>query len=349
MTSQPDQGTPPPAAAASPAALPLRGWWRTLLRVYREAGNDNLGLISAGVAYYGFLTLIPALGALVLSYGLVTDPGEVATQMRAIVQHVPADAAKLIDEQLTSVVHTAAGKKGLGLVLALLLAVYGAMKGAGAVVTALDVAYEVRDDRSFVKKTLVNAGVTLGALVVAIVALTSGSLFAAFGRLTAGMPEMVAVLINIVSWLVTGGIAVTATALLYRYAPARHEPRWQWVTPGSLVTTVGFLAVTFGLGIYAKSFGNYNATYGSLGAVVVLLLWLYLSAYVLLIGAELNAELEREMTAQDAAEQPAMAKAIDRSNPPQARHPALRTALSIGVIAVQLWGWIRLIRKKRTT
>ncbi|MGI4880995.1 MAG: YhjD/YihY/BrkB family envelope integrity protein, partial [Janthinobacterium lividum] len=110
-----------------------------MVRVYREAGKDNLGLISAGVAYYGFLTLIPALGALVLSYGLFTDPGEVATQMRAIVQHVPADAAKLIDEQLTSVVHTATGKKGFGLILALLLAVYGAMKGAGAVVTALNV------------------------------------------------------------------------------------------------------------------------------------------------------------------------------------------------------------------
>ena len=163
------------------------------------------------------------------------------------------------------------------------------------------------------------------------------------------MPELVAVLINLVSWLVTAAIAVTATALLYRYAPARHGPRWQWVTPGSLVTTAGFLAVTFGLGFYAKSFGNYNATYGSLGAVVVLLLWLYLSAYVLLIGAELNAELEREMAAQEAAEQPTMAKVTDRSNSPQAQHSALRTALSIGVIAVQLWGWIRLIRKKHTT
>ncbi|MGI4878284.1 MAG: YhjD/YihY/BrkB family envelope integrity protein, partial [Janthinobacterium lividum] len=111
----------------------------------------------------------------------------------------------------------ATGKKGFGLILALLLAVYGAMKGAGAVVTALNVAYEVPDDRSFVKKTMINAGVTVGALVVAIVTLASGSLFAAFSRLTSGMPELVAVLINLVSWLVTGGIAVTATALLYRY------------------------------------------------------------------------------------------------------------------------------------
>lgn len=298
------------ATGSSPTSLPLGGWGGTLIRVYREAGKANLGLISAGVAYYGFLTLIPALGALVLTYGLVTDPGEVVTQMRAIVQHVPADAAKLIDEQLTSVVQTATGKKGLGLIFALLLAIYGAMKGAGAVVIALDVAYGVPDDRSFLKKTLVNAGVTVGALVVAIVALGSGALFAAFGRFAGNLPTPVVIVITTLSWLMTAAIAVIATALLYHYAPARRQPRWQWITPGSIVTTAGFLAVTFGLGIYAKTFGHYNATYGSLGAVVVLLLWLYLSAYVLVIGAELNAELEREMAPPAAVEKP-----TDRSEP----------------------------------
>ncbi|MGI4880274.1 MAG: YihY/virulence factor BrkB family protein [Janthinobacterium lividum] len=277
-----------------PARLRLSGWGRTLVQVYKDSGEDNLGLIAAGVAYYGFLTLIPALGALVLTYGLVTAPGEVATQMRAIVQHVPADAAKLIDDQLTSVVQTATGKKGLGLALALVLALYGAMKGAGAVVTALNVAYEVKEDRSFVRTTMVNAAVTIGAVVVAVLALLSGSVFAAIGSSAAGLSLLATTLIKLVSWLVTAAIAVTAVAVLYRYAPARHQARWQWVTPGSLVTMVGFLAVTFGFGLYAKHFGNYGATYGSLSAVVVLLLWLYLSAYVLLLGAELNAALDRQ-------------------------------------------------------
>ena len=230
-----------------------------------------------------------------LTYGLVTDPGELAKQMHSIVQHVPADAAKLIEDQLTSVVHTATSKKGWGLTLALVLAIYGAMKGAAAVVTALNIAYEVPEERSFIRKTLVNAGVTLGALVVATAALASGSLFAALGHSAAGLPPFVVTLIKLVSWAVTAAIAVTAIALLYRHAPARSDARWQWVTPGSIMTTIGLLLVTFGLGIYAKNFGNYNATYGSLGAVVVLLLWLYLSGYVLLLGAELNAELEREM------------------------------------------------------
>lgn len=279
--------------STSPAALPLTGWGKTLVKVYMDSGKDNLGLISAGVAYYGFLTLIPALGALVLTYGLVTDPGEVATQMRGIVQHVPAEAAKLIDDQLTSVVKTATGKKGLGLALALVLAIYGAMKGAGAIITALNVAYEVPEDRGFFRTTLISAAVTLGAILVAVAALGSGALFAAVGTYAGSLSPLAVTAIKIVSWAATAAIAITAVALLYRYAPARPEAKWQWVTPGSLLAVVGFLVVTFGFGLYAKHFGNYGATYGSLSAVVVLLLWLYLSAYVLLIGAELNAALER--------------------------------------------------------
>lgn len=285
----------PTPAASSPVALKLTGWGGALIRTYKESGKDNLGLISAGVAYYGFLTLIPALGALVLTYGLVVDPGEIATQMRAIVQHVPAEAAKLIDDQLTSVVHTATGKKGLGLGLALVLALYGAMKGAAAVVTALNVAYEVAEDRSFVRKTLINLAVTAGAVLVAVAALVASSAFAALSHSMGGLSPLAAGAIKVVSGLVSVGIAMTAIALLYRYAPARHDVRWQWVTPGALVATVGFLVMTFVFGIYAKNFGHYNATYGSLGAVVVLLLWLSLSAYFLLLGGELNAELEREL------------------------------------------------------
>ena len=283
----------PATPTAASSALPLTGWGRTLIQVYRDAAKDNLGLIAAGVAYYAFLTLVPGLGALVLTYGLVTAPGDIATQMHAIVAHVPADAAKLIETQLTSVVNTATGKKGVGLALALILALYGAMKGAAAVVTALNVAYEVPEDRSFVRKTLVNAAVTVGAVLVAVIALTSGSLFAAVGASVGQLSPALVTVIKVASWLATAAIAVTAVALLYRYAPARREARWQWVTPGSLVAVAGFLGVTFGFGLYAKNFGNYGATYGSLSAVVVLLLWLSLSAYVLLLGAELNAALEK--------------------------------------------------------
>ena len=280
--------------ATSPLQIPAAGWWQVLKRVYGEAAKDNLGLISAGVAFYSFLALVPALGALVLTYGLVVEPSDIPRHMRAIVQHVPADAAKLIDEQLNNVVKTATGKKGFGLLLALVLALYGAMKGAGAVVTALNVAYEEDETRGWFKTTLVSAVVTVGAVLVVVAVLVAGSLMGVLETFAGGLSPLAATAIKLLSWAVTGALAITAIGLLYRYAPSRRAAKWKWVTPGSLFAAVAWVAMTIGFGLYAAHFGNYNATYGSLGAVVVLLLWIYLSAYVLLAGAELNSELEHQ-------------------------------------------------------
>ena len=290
--------TNPGHDAAAPADIPIGGWWQVLKRVYREAQRDNLGLIAAGVAFYGFLALVPLLGALVLTYGLVVDPGELAGHMTAITKLVPSDAAHLIDEQLTAVVKTATGKKGLGLLLALALALYGALKGAGAVVTALNVAYEEEETRGFVKTTLINAAVTVGAVLVMIAGLLAASALGYLQKAAGDLPAVAAALIKIGSWLGAAALASAAIAALYRLAPNRRSAKWRWVTPGSTLATAAWVAMTIGFGFYAARFGHYNATYGSLGAVVVLLLWLYLSAYVLLLGAELNAELEHQ-TARD--------------------------------------------------
>ena len=284
--------------AASPTQVPAKGWWQVLKRTYAESGKDNLGLIAAGVAFYGFLALVPLLGAMVLTYGLVVDPQEVAKHMQAITAIAPHDAATLIDDQLKNVVLTATGKKGLGLALALVLAVYGAMKGAGAVVTALNVAYEQPETRGFIKTTLVNAGVTLAALLLAAALLLSASVTGFLEDLARGLGNGAVVAIKVATWAITAALASAAIAALYRYAPARSHAQWTWLTPGSVLATLGLVATTLGFGFYAASFGNYNATYGSLGAVVVLLMWLYLSAYVLLLGAEFNAELEHQ-TARD--------------------------------------------------
>ena len=284
--------------AATPAAMPLAGWWQVLKRTYAEATSDNLGLISAGVAFYGFLAMVPLLGALVLTYGLVVDPHDVQQHMKALTGMVPGDAAKLIDEQLKAVVQTATGKKGLGLALALLLAIYGAMKGAGAVVTALNVAYEEEETRGFIKTTAVSAGVTLAAVLLAVALLLAGSVTSFLQDIIKGLGDGAVLAIKLGSWAVTAALASLAVAALYRYAPARENAAWKWLSPGSLLATLGLALTTLGFGFYAAHFGNYNATYGSLGAVVVLLMWLYLSAYVLLLGAEFNSELEHQ-TARD--------------------------------------------------
>jgi len=213
--------------------------------------------------------------------------------MHAVTTMVPADAAKLIDQQLDDIVKTATTKKGFGLLLALLLSLYGAMKGAGAVVTALNVAYEVEEKRGFIRSTLTSLGVTVGAVLVAIGGLIAASITGFAHDIAARWSSFAATAVTGVSWLVAAAVASLAVAALFRYAPDREDTPWAWLTPGAIVATLGWIAMTLGFGIYASNFGNYNATYGALGAVVVLLMWLYLSAYILLLGAELNSEVEK--------------------------------------------------------
>lgn len=284
--------------AATPAQVPPRGWWQILRRTYAEAGNDNLGLVAAGVAFYCFLALVPLLGALVLTYGIVVEPAEVSRHISAIASVIPAEAAKLIDEQLVNVVNSASGKKGLGLAAALALALYGAMKGAGALITALGIVYEQPETRGFVRTTLLQLAMTLGAVLLAVALLAAASASAFLEDLAGHLSSVAALAIKVGAWLLTAAVATFGIAAVYRYAPARRSPRWTWLTPGSVFACVGLVAATLGFGFYAARFGDYNATYGSLGAVVVLLFWLYLSAYVVLLGAELNSELEHQ-TARD--------------------------------------------------
>lgn len=287
----------------SPWAMPMRGWKDVLIRTFRETGRDNIGLIAAGVAFYAFLSIVPLLGAMVLSYGLIAEPETVLRDIRALTAVMPADAARLIGEQLLTVVETSGGKKGFGLLLALGLALYGAMKAATAVITALDIAYEQEETRGFVKLNALALAITVGAVVTAIAAMIGIAALGYLETLLPGLPAPLLWLGKLASYVVLGALTAAATATLYRYGPDRDRAQWTWLTPGSLLTTALWLALTLGFGLYVANFGNYDATYGSLGAVVVLLTWIWLSAYVLLLGAELNSELEHQ-TARDTTHGP---------------------------------------------
>lgn len=269
-----------------------------LKRTWAEAGDDNVGLIAAGVAFYAFLSIVPLLGAIVLTYGLVADPKTVSGNVAQLTAVMPAQVARLIGEQLMQVVGTSGGKKGFGLVLALALALYGATKGAGAIVTALNIAYEEKEQRGFVRLNLLQLGIVVGGVVIALAALASTALTALVDQLIPGAPGVILTLIRFASYLILAALAAAAAATLYRYGPDRSEARWSWLTPGSLGATLIWIAMTVGFGLYVANFGSYDATYGSLGAIVVMLTWLSLSAYVFLLGAELNSELERQ-TARD--------------------------------------------------
>lgn len=284
--------------ARRPTEMPAAAWKAILTRVWNKTGDDNIGLMAAGVAFYAFLSIVPMFGALIMTYGLVADPASIATHMKTIIDLVPADAARLIYEQLVSVTTTAASKKGLGLLLALAVALYGATRASGAIMAALNVIYEQVERRSFIVTTAISFAIIVAAVFVGIAGLLSASILGYLQTLIGGIGPAAAVLIKIATWIVAGALASGAIAATYRYAPDRENARWRWLSFGSLLATLLWLVATLGFGFYAARFGDYNATYGSLGAVVVLLMWLFVSSYAILIGAAINAEVERQ-TAQD--------------------------------------------------
>ena len=305
-TAPPDPGLPAHSPdQPDPAAIPgvdsphpwSHGWaaWKQILkRVYTMDGYHNLSLMAAGVAFYAFLSFVPLLGAIVMTYGLVADPASVGKTMEQIIRLVPAEAAKLIQDQLLSITSTASEKAGLGLVVALFLSVFGAMRASSALIQALNVIYEEEEGRSIVRTYLVAARLTLVAVLAGIVGLLAAGALAYLRSLVGILGVAGVTLIQILTWLVAGAIATAGFGYAYRYGPDRAHARWQWLSVGSTSATVLWLIATVLFGVYAANFGNYNATYGALGAVVVLLMWMWVSSYAVLIGAEINAEAERQ-------------------------------------------------------
>ena len=284
----------PGEGATNPWRMPIAGWIAVAKRTWAETAADNVGLIAAGVAFYGFLAIMPLLGAVVLVYGIAADPATVARNMTQLTSVMPQDVAKLIGDQLMTVVTTSDGKKGFGLLLALTLALFGARNGAGAIITALNIAYEEQEKRGFVHVNLLAIGITATAVMLAIVAIVAITAMGFLQSLIAGAPAIVILAGKLAAYLLLLLAGAGAAATLYQYGPSRSTARWIWLTPGSVFAALMWLVLTIGFGIYVAQFGNYNATYGSLGAVVVTMTWLYLSSYILIFGAELNSELERQ-------------------------------------------------------
>ncbi|KQM18173.1 ribonuclease BN [Sphingomonas sp. Leaf24] len=284
----------PGSQSAHPWAHPWSAWRAILIRVYTMVGYHNLTLMAAGVAFYAFLSFVPLLGAIVMTYGLVADPSTVSRHMETIFELVPADAARLISDQLIAVVTTASSQAGFGLAIALLLSIYGAMRAASAIIQALNVIYEEEDERNIITTTLLSAMITVAAIFAAVVGIVSAGVLTWIRTQTEFLGTAGAVVIQGATWIVAGSIASAAIAFAYRYGPDRARARWRWLSVGSVAATILWLLATVLFGLYAANFANYNATYGALGAVVVLLMWLFVSSFAILIGAEINAEAERQ-------------------------------------------------------
>jgi len=285
--------------AIEPVRWPAAAQWRAVLtRTWKEAGDDNVGFLAAGIAFYAFLAFVPLLASVVLVYGLAADPHTVAEHIGKLFATLPRDAAALIADQLKSLTSSPKSAKGISLAVAIALALYGASKGAGGVVTALNIAYELKEDRGFVKTTLLTLAMTVGGLLVILLAVGAISVSALVEHLLPFSSPIVHFLVQALAWAVAVAAVAIGLAAVYRFAPNRPEAPWVWVSPGSAAATLLWLVGTAGFGLYVSHFGSYNKTYGSLGGVVVFLTWLYLTGYIVLMGGELNSELEKEQAAE---------------------------------------------------
>jgi membrane protein len=279
-----------------PAAKSRRGWaaWKHILyRTYEEINNDRLLALAAGVVFYGLLALFPAITALVSSYALFATASTISNHLATISSMVPASAYKIVDEQVTRIVTRGIGDLGAAFFIGLALAVWSANAGVKAVIDALNMCYGVKERRGFIKLNMVSVAFTISAItglllaIAAIVVLPVAMSYFHFGRygdLAMAWLRWPALLL-----LLLFGLAV-----LYRFGPDVDNARWRWISPGALFAALAWLAGSALLSWYLASFADYDATYGSLGAAIGLMMWLWMTAIVVLVGAELNSEIDAE-------------------------------------------------------
>ena len=279
--------------AEQPQEIGVRGWTAIARRVKEQFKSDNVTILAAGVAFYLLLALAPALVAVLSVYGIVSDPADISSQIDQFSDALPADMRNLLEEQLRTAATTSSSKLGLGLIIGIAAAVLAASKGARALVQAVNVAYDEDETRGFVKLRVLGLSITLVGLVFIVAALLALTVLPAAGDRMGDGGRLAA---SIIRWPLLALLGVVALAALYRYAPDRDDARWEWVTPGALTAVVIWLLGSVAFTIYADQFGSFGKTYGALGAVVVLMLWLFITAMAILTGAEINGETERQTT-----------------------------------------------------
>ena len=279
--------------ADTPTQIPAKGFGDVFARVRKESKDDGVTLLAAGVAFYALLAFVPAMVALVSLYGLVAKPSDVQRQVSSSLSAAPREVRGLVTSQLESIVNSAGSGAVLGVIFGTLLALWSASSGVGHLIDAVNRAYDEEETRGFVKRKGIALLFTIGAILFVLVSFgfvtILPALVAKSGLGTAGR-----ILVGVLRWIVLLGGMIVGLALLYRFGPDRDDPRWRWVTPGAIVAAVAWIVGSLLFSLYTANFAKYNETYGSLGAVVIMLLWLFLTAAVVIVGAEINAELERQ-------------------------------------------------------
>ena len=279
--------------ATAPTGVPPRGWKDVLVRVKAQIKSDNVVLLAAGVAFFALLSLVPALVAIVSIYGLVADPADIERNIEDMLAAAPAEVRDLVSSQLSSIVDSSPSGLGIGVVVGIALALWSASSGVKHLIAAINLAYDEEETRGFVKLRGLALILTLAAIVGMVVAVAA--LVVAPAALDdSGGEGAVRMALLVVRWPLFAVFALAALAVVYRYAPDRDAPRWSWVSAGAVIATVLWVVASVAFSLYTSNFGSYNETYGALAAVVVLMLWLLITAFVVIAGAEVNSELERQ-------------------------------------------------------
>lgn len=307
-------------SATTPSEIPARGWKDILLRVYQGISDDRILANAGAVTFYVLLAIFPGIAALVSIYGLfVANPGSISSGLGALSGVLPGGAVAVIHEQLARLTSKGGGSLSIGFAIGLLVALWSANGGVKGLFDALNVVYGEEEKRSFLKLTAISFAFTLAILALAIVALAA---IVVFPIILHHLPGAIGVIFDFARWPALLVLVTVVLALVYRYGPSRTEPRWRWITWGSAFAALAWLAASGLFTWYAANFGTFNKTYGSLGAVVGFMIWIWISSIVVLIGGKLNAEIEHQ-TARDSTVDPSRplgqrgAKMADTVGPPR--------------------------------
>ena len=279
--------------AKTPFQIPFAGWKQIARRVKNEIRLDNVIVVSAGVAFYFFLSFIPAIAAIVSIYGLVVTPEQAEQQMTQLAESLPGETFRFISTTLNRVAGQAESTLSWNLVFSILLSVWSSNRATNAVFEAMNIAYDEKENRSFFKKKALTLLFTVAGGIIGILSMVFIIVYPAVVK-NFDLPEIVETSLAPVRWLVLAAILFFVLAIIYKIAPFRSNPKFIWIVPGALLATLLWIGGSMLFALYIKYFGNFDRTYGSFAAVIILMLWFFLSGFIIIMGAEVNSEIEHQ-------------------------------------------------------
>ncbi len=279
--------------AATPEEIPPRGWYEIAKRTAKKFSENELTSEAASVTFFALLSLFPAITAIVSIYGIFSDPSTIQGRLDGVAGFIPSGGMDIVRDQVKRLTQSPASGLSLGAAFGILAALWSANQGSKAMLSALNDVYGEHETRGFIRLTATSLAFTLGGILTLLIGLGIAFvlplIFAAVG-----LSSVADLVIEVARWPVLLVGLLAALAVLYRFGPSRHRAQWRWVTWGGGIAAIAWIALSYGFSWYVSHFGNYNKTYGSLGAAIGFMTWIWLSSTVLLLGAQINAEMETQ-------------------------------------------------------